>query len=140
MMCLCWRAMNWVVPVPLSMRFALRMVSLSRNGSGIYLHPFRGGTCLPQGYAGSRSNLSEPIPVVQCGCPGLEERWYSALLHRLQVPQCLYEEGLVPLAPHSGGLGKHGRVGTFLVNGFQVGLLANQDGPRIATVNGLHGG
>ena len=40
----------------------------------------------------------------------------------------------------SGGPGKHGRVGTFLVNGFQVRLLADQDGPRIATVHGLHNG
>ena len=32
MMCLHWRAMNWVVLVPLSMRFASRMTSLSRNG------------------------------------------------------------------------------------------------------------
>ena len=39
--------------------------------------PFRGGTCLPQRYAGSRSDSSEPIPMVQCGCPGLEERRYS---------------------------------------------------------------
>ena len=31
--------MNWVVLVPLSMRFASRTVSLSMNGSGIYLHP-----------------------------------------------------------------------------------------------------
>ena len=43
-------------------------------------------------------------------------------------------------ASDSGGLGKHGGFSTFLVNGFQVGLLANQDGPRIAAVHGLHGG
>ena len=80
--------------------------------------------CLPQGYAGSRSDSSEPIPIVQCGCLGLEEGWYSALLHGLQAPQCAYE-GLVPFAPHSDGLGEHGRVSSFLVNGFQVGLLAD---------------
>ena len=86
------------------------------------------------------SNSSEPIPMVQHGHPGTEERWYSAFLCGLQVPQRTYEEGLVPPASDSGGLGKHGRVGTFLVNGFQVGLLANQDGPRFAAVHDLHGG
>ena len=65
--------------------------------------------------------------MVQRGSPGPEERWYSALLRGLQAPQCTYEEGLVPFALHSGGIGKHGGVGTFLINGFQVGLLANQD-------------
>ena len=39
-----------------------------------------------------------------------------------------------------GGIGKHGGVGTFLINGFQVRLLANQDGSRITTIHGLHGG
>ena len=80
---------------------------------------------LSQGYAGSRSNSSKPIPMVQYSCFGLEEGWYSVLLSGLQVPQCAYEEGLIPFALHSGGLGKHGGVSTFLVNGFQVGLLAN---------------
>ena len=50
---------------------------------------------------------------------------YSALLRGLQAPQRAYKEGLIPFAPHSGGLGKHGGVGTFLINGFQVGLLAD---------------
>ena len=61
-------------------------------------------------------NLSKPITVVQCGGLGLEEGWYS------------------------GGIGKHGRVSTFLINGFQVRLLANQDGSRITTIHSLHGG
>ena len=52
----------------------------------------------------------------------------------------MYEEGHIPPAADSGGLGKHGRVSTFLINGFQVRLLADQDGPRIATVHGLYGG
>ena len=46
---------------------------------------FRGGTHLPQRYAGSRSDSSEPIPMVQRGCPGPEERRYSAFLCGLQV-------------------------------------------------------
>ena len=46
----------------------------------------------------------------------------------------MYEEGLVPSAMDLGGLGKYGGVGTFLVNGFQIRLLADQHGPRIATV------
>ena len=58
----------------------------------------------------------------------------------LQVPQCTYEEGLIPSAMDSGGPGKHGGVSTFLIDGFQVRLLADQDGPGIATVHGLHGG
>ena len=87
--------------------------------------PFAEGAHLPQRYAGRRNDLSESIPMVQCSCFGPEEGWYPAFLRGLQVPQCAYEEGLVPFAPHSGGLGKHGRVSTFLVNGFQVRLLAN---------------
>ena len=75
-----------------------------------------------------------------CGCPGPEEGWYPAFLRGLQAPQCTYEEGLISPAMDSGGPGKHGGVSTFLVNGFQVGLLADQDGPRIATVHSLHGG
>ena len=45
----------------------------------------------------------------------------------------------VSLAMDSGGLGKHGGVSTFLVNGLQIRLLADQDGPRIPTVHGLYG-
>ena len=78
--------------------------------------------------------------MVQCGGLGLEEGWYSALLCQFQAPQCTDEEGFVPFALHSGGIGKHGRVGPFLINGFQVRLLANQDGSGITTVHGLHGG
>ena len=78
--------------------------------------------------------------MVQRGCPGLEERWYSAFLHGLQVPQHMYKEGLIPPVPDSGGLGKHGGVDTFLIHGFQVRLLANLDGPGFATVHNLHGG
>ena len=37
------------------------------------------------------------------------------------------KKDLYPL-PHSGGIGKHGRVSTLLINGFQVRLLANKDG------------
>ena len=56
------------------------------------------------------------------------------------MPQHMYEEGLVPHATDSGGPGKHGRVSTFLIDGFQVRLLADKDGPGIATVHGLYGG
>ena len=114
-------------------------MSLSRNGSGVYPRPPAGGTHLSLGYAGSRSDSSEPIPMVQHGCPGLEEGRYPAFLHGFQIPQCAYEEGLVPPATDSGGPGKHGGVSTFLVNGFQVRLLADQDGPRIAAVHSLYG-
>ena len=41
---------------------------------------------------------------------------------------------------NSGGPGEHGRVSTFLINGFQVGFLADQDGPGITTVHSLHHG
>ena len=87
--------------------------------------PFGGGMRLPQGYVGSRSDLPEPIPMVQCSCLGPEEGWYPMFLLGLQAPQCAHEEGLIPFTLHSGGLGKHGGVSTFLINGFQVGLLAN---------------
>ena len=45
-----------------------------------------------------------------------------------------------PLPSHPGGAGKHGRVSTFLVNGFQVRLLADQNGTRIAAIHCLHSG
>ena len=102
--------------------------------------PPGGGTHLSQGYAGSRSDSSRPIPMVQCGCPGPEEGRNPAFLCRLQAPQCAYEERFVPPATDSGGSGEHGGVGTFLINRFQVRLLADQDGPGITTVHGLHGG
>ena len=79
-----------------------------------------------------------PVSLVQCGHPGPEERRHSAFLRGLQASQRV-NEGLISLATDSGGLEKHGWFGTFLINGFQVRLLADQDGPRIATVHGLHG-
>ena len=75
----------------------------------------------------------------QPGCPGLEGQ-YPAFLRRLQMPQCVYEEGLVPPATDSGGPEKHGGVSTFLIDGFQVELLADKDGPGIPTVHSLYGG
>ena len=63
--------------------------------------------------------------MVQCCGLGPEEGWYSVLLCRFQMPQRTDKEGFVPFAPHPGGIGKHGGVGTFLVNGFEVGLLAD---------------
>ena len=102
--------------------------------------PPGGGMCLSPGHAGSRSDSSEPIPMVQCGHSGPEEGQYPAFLRGLQMPQCMYEERLIPPAMDSGGPGKHGRVSAFLINGFQVRLLADQDGPRIAAVHGLYGG
>ena len=52
----------------------------------------------------------------------------------------MYEEGLIAPATDPGSPGKHGGVGAFLVNGFQVRLLADQDGPGITTVHSLYGG
>ena len=89
---------------------------------------------------GSRSDSSEPIPLVQHGHPGPEERWYSAFLHGLKVPQCMNEEGIISLAMDSGGLGKHGGVSAFLTNRLQTRLLADQDGSGIPTVHGLNSG
>ena len=94
---------------------------------------------LPPGYAGSRSDSSEPIPMVQHGCPGPEEAWYPAFLCGLQTAQCMYE-GLIPPATDSGGPAKHGGVSAFLVDGFQAGLLADKGGPGITTVHSLYGG
>ena len=101
--------------------------------------PPGGGTRLCQGYAGGRGNSSKPIPMVQHGRSG-PEGWHPAFLHALQAPQCAYEERFVPPAMDSGGPGEHGRVGTFLIDGFQVRLLADQDGPGITIVHGLHRG
>ena len=66
--------------------------------------------------------------------------WNPAVLSGLQVPQCTYEEGLIPPAMDSGGPGKHSRVSAFFIDGFQVRLLADQDGPGITTVHSLYGG
>ena len=67
--------------------------------------------------------------------------WFGlAFLRELQMPQCVYEEGLVPPAMDSGGPLKHGGVSAFFVDGFQVGLLVDKDGPRITTVHSLYGG
>ena len=97
-----------------------------------------GGAHFTPGYAGGRGNPSKPITMVQCGGLGPEEGWYSALLCQFQMPQCADKEGFIPFAPHSRGIGKHGGVDTFLINGFQVRLLASQDGSRITTIHGLH--
>ena len=95
---------------------------------------------LSQGYAGVWGDSSKPIPMVQCGCPGLEEGWHTAFLHRFQVPQCAHKERFVPTAMDSGDPGEHGRVSTFLIDGFQIRLLADQDGTRITAVHCFHRG
>ena len=78
--------------------------------------------------------------MVQCGCPGPEEGQHTAFLRRLQVPQCTYKERFVPPATDSGGPGEHGGVSAFLIDGFQIRLLADQDGPGITAVHSLHRG
>ena len=99
-----------------------------------------GGMHLSQGYAGVWGNSSKPIPMVQHGCLGLEEGRHTAFLHRLQAPQCVHKERFVPTAMDSGGPGEHGRVDAFLIDGFQIRLLADQDGPRITAVYCFHHG
>ena len=78
--------------------------------------------------------------MVQCGCPGLEKGWHPAFLRRFQAPQCTHEERFVPTATDSGGPGKHGGVSAFLIDGFQIRLLADQDDPGITAVHSLHHG
>ena len=78
--------------------------------------------------------------MVQHGCPGPEKGWHTAFLSRFQVPQCTYKERFVPTATDSGGPGEHGGVGAFLIDGFQIRLLADQVGPGITAVHGLHRG
>ena len=102
--------------------------------------PPGGGTRLSQGYAGGGGDSSKPIPLMQCSHSGLEEGRHPAFLCGLQAPQCTYEERFVPPPTDSGGPGEHGRVSTFLINGFQVRLLPDQDGPGITTVHSLHRG
>ena len=80
MMYLHWRAMSWAAPVPLSMRYASRMVSLSRSSFGITSTLVGGGAHITPGYAGDRGNSSEPITVVQCGGLVQEEGQYSVFL------------------------------------------------------------
>ena len=47
------------------------------------------------------------------------------LLCGLQMLKHADKEGFIPFVPHSRGIGKYGWVGTFLLHGFQVRLLAN---------------
>ena len=68
------------------------------------------GTHFSQGYAGVWGDSSEPISMVQCGCPG-PEGWHTAFLCRFQAPQCTHEERFIPTAMDSGGPGEHGGVG-----------------------------
>ena len=116
------------------------MMNLLKNGSGVYSHPPGGGMRLSQGYSGGWGNSSEPMPMMQHGCPGSEEGRHTAFLRRFQAPQCAYEERFIPTAMDSGGPGEHGGVGAFLIDGFQIRLLADQDGPGITAVHSLHRG
>ena len=85
-----------------------------------------------------KAGVIHPSQSPWCNTIVLVQEKDGTLLHGLQVPQCTYKEGLIPFALHSGDLGKHGAVSTFLINGFQVRLLANQDGPGITTIHGLY--
>ena len=87
-----------------------------------------GSARITPGHAGCRCDLSKPITVVQRGGTGKEKRWHHSLLCQFKASQRADEEGFIPSAPHPRGIVKHGGVSTFLVNGFQVRLLANKDG------------
>ena len=78
--------------------------------------------------------------MVQHGCPGPEKGQHPAFLCRFQAPQCAYEERFVPTATDSEGPGEHGGVSAFLIDGFQIRLLADQDGLGITAVHGLYHG
>ena len=78
--------------------------------------------------------------MVQRGCPGSEEGQHTAFLRRLQVPQCAHEERFIPTAMDSRSPGEHGGVDAFLIDGFQIRLLADQDGPRVTAVHCFYSG
>ena len=95
-----------------------------------------------------------PPPLLEEVCASLQDMLEAGVIHLSQSPWCnavvlvqkkdgtlhfcmdfrhlngCVKKGLVPPAMDSGGPGKHGGVGTFLIDGFQVRLLADQDGPE----------
>ena len=80
-----------------------------------------------------------PPPLLEEVCTSLRDMLEVGVIHQNQSPWCnavvlvwkkgdtlhfcvvfrCVKEGFVPSALHPGDLGKHGRVSTFLVNGFQ---------------------
>ena len=96
-----------------------------------------------------------PQPLLEEVCASLRDMLEAGAIHPSQSPWCnvvilvqkkdstlhfCVDLRHLNVCMDSGGPGKHGGVGTFLVDGFQVRLLADQDGPRIATVHSLYGG
>ena len=104
-----------------------------------------------------------PPPLLEEVCTSLRDMLEAGAIHLSQSPWCnmvvlvrkkdgtlhfcvdfrclnAHMKRFVLPAMDSGGPGEHGGVGAFLIDGFQIRLLADQDGPRITAVHNLHHG
>ena len=50
------------------------------------------------------------------------------LLHQFLMPECLYEEGFLPLAKNTGGIGEPSRHLSLFLPGSEIWILADKDG------------
>ena len=62
------------------------------------------------------------------------------LFHRFLMPECPYEEGFLPLAKNTGGIGEPSRHRSLFLPGSEIQILAGKDGRGIKTVHCLHCG
>ena len=56
------------------------------------------------------------------------------------MPECPYEEGFLPLAQNTGGVGEPSRHWSLLLPGSEIQILAGIDGQGIEAVHCLHCG
>ena len=59
-------------------------------------------------------------------------------LLQLSLPEHLHENGILPPAHNTGGIGEFGRCWTFFLLGLQIRVLADKDGGGIEAVHCLH--
>ena len=73
------------------------------------------------------SGAIQPSQNAWCNAVALVRKkgWKPMLLYRLPLPQCLYEERLLPLAKNSRGVRESGRSWSFFLPGPKIGVLAN---------------
>ena len=61
-------------------------------------------------------------------------------LHQFLTSECPYEEGFLPLAPDTGGIGEPSRHWSLFLPGSEIQILADKDGQGIEAVHCLHSG
>ena len=95
-----------------------------------------------------------PLPLLEEVCASLRDMLEAGAIHLSQSPWCnavvlvQKKDGTLRFCVDFRRLNAHTKDSyplpriqeAFLINGFQVRLLADQDGPRITAVHGLHGG